>query len=67
MIKIETFDMNEDFEEEEDDMLNVNEKMNVERSRYVIYPDSQFKSFWDMLSFSLVLYQSLILPFKLSF
>jgi len=41
--------------------------MNVEKSRNVFYPDSSFRSFWDITSFLFVLYQSIILPFKLSF
>lgn len=59
-------DKQEDMEEE-DDMLSINEKINVDRSRLVIFPDSQFKSFWDMISFAFILYQSILVPFKLSF
>jgi hypothetical protein len=33
----------------------------------MFYPDSSFKSFWDITSFLFVLYQSILLPFKLSF
>eukprot|EP00347_Sterkiella_histriomuscorum_P015001 403358691 len=66
-IRIDKLDMNEASEEEEDDMLSINEKMNIDKSRHVFYPESFFKSMWDIISFGLVLYQSLILPFKISF
>lgn len=42
--------------EEEDDMLSINEKLNIEKTKNVIYPDSSFKSFWDILSFLFVVY-----------
>jgi len=48
-------------------MMSENGKNSVEKSKHVFYPDSSFRSFWDITSFFFVLYQSIILPFKLSF
>lgn len=53
--------------EEEDDMLSMNERLNVERSRFIVYPDSNLRFVWDIISFFFILYQSIVLPFKLSF
>ena len=48
-------------------MISVNERFNSDRSKYVLFPDSNFRTFWDLISFLLILYQSLIVPFKLTF
>lgn len=53
--------------EEEEDMLSLNEKLSYERSLFTVFPDSRFKSSWDVVAFIFILYQSLVLPFRMSF
>ena len=53
--------------EEEEDMLSLNEKLSYERSPFVIFPDSRFKSIWDIIAFIFILYQSIVMPLKMSF
>ena len=53
--------------EEEEDMLSLNEKLSYERSPLVIFPDSRFKTTWDIVAFVCILYQSIVLPLKMSF
>lgn len=33
----------------------------------VIYPDSSFKGFWDLLCLMFIIYQSIVIPFRLCF
>ncbi len=42
--------------EEEEDMISVNERFNTDRSKYVLFPDSLFRTIWDMISFALIMY-----------
>lgn len=53
--------------EEEDDMLTMNARLNVERSYLIIFPDSNLRFVWDLLSFCFILYQAIVLPYKISF
>lgn len=53
--------------EEEEDMLSLNEKLSSERSPFIVFPDSRFRAIWDLVAFMLILYQSIMLPLKLSF
>lgn len=53
--------------EEEDELMTINERLNLRKSRFVIFPDSTFRGFWDMVSFAMILYQGIVLPLKLSF
>ncbi|CDW81481.1 UNKNOWN [Stylonychia lemnae] len=53
--------------EEEEDMMSMNERLSYERSFLVLFPDSQLRAFWDLFSFLFILYQSLMLPFKITF
>ncbi len=53
--------------EEEDDMIAFNEKMNIDKSQYILFPDSNYRFIWDLFSFIFILYQAIVLPYKLSF
>lgn len=48
-------------------MLSLNERLSMEKSFLIIFPDSHFKSIWDLLAFILIIYQSITLPFKICF
>jgi hypothetical protein len=39
----------------------------AQRSRFIIHPDSAFKIIWDILSLFFVVYQCLMIPFRISF
>jgi hypothetical protein len=57
--------------EEEDDMMNLNEKMQnrdlSNKNKWLVFPDSSLRGFLDMLVFIAVLYSSLMLPFGIAF
>jgi len=39
----------------------------AQRSRFIIHPDSTIKIFWDILSLFFIIYQCLMIPFRISF
>lgn len=53
--------------EEEDDMMSVNERVNMDKSKGILFPDSSFRAFWDFMVLWFVIYSSLLLPFQISF
>src|SRR3569833_3907835 len=53
--------------EEEDDMLSFNERLNLEKSKGILFPDSSFRAFWDMIVFVCVIYSSILLPIQISY
>lgn len=48
-------------------MMSLNEKLSSERSLLILYPDSGFRATWDIFAFMFILYQSLVLPLRMSF
>ena len=48
-------------------MITLNQKMNIEKSQYIMFPDSNYRFVWDLLSFLFILYQAIVLPYKISF
>lgn len=48
-------------------MMSLNERISLERSKFMLYPDSYKRGVWDILSFLLILYQSIMLPFIMTF
>ena len=58
-----------DIEEEiiQQGVLSVVSQFNIQRSKYIIDPDSTFKMIWDVLNFIFIIYQSIIIPYRISF
>ena len=56
----------DDAEALDQQVMNQNRK-NIKTSPCTIFPDSSFKTFWDLISFAFTIYQSIIIPFRISF
>lgn len=45
----------------------VNERKNMHRSKLIIFPESTFKSIWDLIGFIFIIIQSIVIPFNICF
>ena len=45
--------------------LSVVSQFNIRRSKYLIDPDSTFKMVWDIVNFILIIYQSIVVPYRI--
>jgi hypothetical protein len=39
----------------------------MQRSKFTIFPESAFKTYWDMIGFAFIVIQSIMIPFNLCF
>lgn len=39
----------------------------MKRSKFTIFPESAFKTYWDMAGFMFIIFQSILIPFNLCF
>lgn len=53
--------------EEEDELLSINERLHLEKSKYMFFPDTTARTFWDMITFVSIIYQCMLLPFRIAF
>ena len=56
---------NDSEDSEEDDFHDIDRKINV--SKFTIYPDSRFKSIWDLLTFFILFYLCFMIPYRFAF
>lgn len=42
--------------EEEEDMMSLNERLSMEKSAFILFPDSKRRAVWDLIAFLLILY-----------
>ena len=53
--------------DEEEELFTLNERLNMVKSKYMFFPDNLLKVLWDFLIFLSILYQCIILPFRIAF
>lgn len=47
--------------------MSVNERVSLQRSKFMLYPDTYKRGVWDVICFLIILYQSIMLPFIMTF
>jgi hypothetical protein len=57
---------NDDEDSDEDEYTN-NERKNMQRSILTIFPESSFKTGWDLVGFVFIVIQSIVIPFNICF
>ena len=66
-------DNNIQFEDDEEEAEAIDQQVisenrkNMKKSCCVIFPDSNFRTCWDLISFLFIIYQSILIPFRISF
>ena len=63
---IQIEDEDEEAEAIDQQVISENRK-NMKKSCLVIFPDSNFRTCWDLISFLFIIYQSILIPFRISF
>ena len=61
------FDDDEEEAEAIDQQVISENRKNMKKSCCVIFPDSNFRTCWDLISFLFIIYQSILIPFRISF
>mmetsp|Transcript_38413 Transcript_38413/g.58488 ORF Transcript_38413/g.58488 Transcript_38413/m.58488 type:complete len:193 (+) Transcript_38413:767-1345(+) len=61
------FEDRDSSEDDEDDIIEKSKKEEVKTSAFVIYPDSFGRGSWDIVLFFCIIYQSVMLPMRISF
>ena len=59
--------VDESSDEEQEEIIEESNRAEVKRSCGIIYPDSTPRTVWDILLFLFIVYQSLMLPMRISF
>jgi len=54
-------------DESTDDEFESNERKHMVRSKYTIFPESSIKTAWDVVGFIFIVFQSISIPFTISF
>lgn len=63
---INVISLDEEAEAIDQQVISENRK-NIKKSCGVIFPDSNFRTCWDLISFLFIIYQSILIPFRISF
>lgn len=48
-------------------VFSIVSQYNSKRSEWIIEPDSSFKMYWDIMNFILIIYQTLVTPYRICF